>query len=61
MSIFRDLTAYEQAEFRAWARANYAPFTPIQGLWHPVVQEECTQINLEASEYDFRELEEEVQ
>ncbi len=30
---------------RQWARDNYKPFTPINGVWHWLVQEECTKIN----------------
>ena len=43
--MFRDLSANEEQSFRAWARENYIPLSPILGVWHPVVQEECAQIN----------------
>ena len=43
--MFRDLSEKEQQSFRAWARENYIPFSPILGVWHPVVQEECARIN----------------
>ena len=43
--IFRALTPAEEARFRSWARSNYDPGSPILGIWHPVVQEECARIN----------------
>jgi hypothetical protein len=48
MKLFRDLSESEEAEFRAWARANYIAFQKIDGVWHPVVQDECVKINAEA-------------
>jgi hypothetical protein len=45
MKLFRDLTPDEESEFRLWAHANYKPFQPIDGTWHPVVQDECVKIN----------------
>jgi hypothetical protein len=47
MELFRDLSEEDAIAFRAWARANYTPFTPIKGIWHPVIQEECTKMNRE--------------
>jgi hypothetical protein len=47
MQLFRELNAEEEAEFRKWARDNYKPMSEIQGIWHPVVQDECTKINKE--------------
>ena len=48
VALFRTLDDSEVQSFRAWARANYTPLTPISGLWHPVVQDECRQMNQEA-------------
>jgi hypothetical protein len=48
MKLFRQLTETEEQEFRQWARVSYTPFTPIEGIWHPVIQDECRKINLEA-------------
>jgi hypothetical protein len=48
MKLFRELTAEEEAEFRKWARENYKPFSPINGVWHLVVQNECVKMNVEA-------------
>lgn len=48
MSMYRNLSANEQAVFRTWARENYNPFDPINGTWHPVVQDECVRMNAEA-------------
>jgi len=47
-SLFANLTPEQKRMFRLWARMNYRPFDPIQGIWHPVVQHECVQINAEA-------------
>lgn len=47
MKLFKDLNENQEAEFRQWARDNYAPFTPIEGIWHPVIQDECAKINAE--------------
>jgi len=44
---FRELSKKEEKQFRKWARDNYVPNTPIQGIWHPVVQDECVRINKE--------------
>lgn len=46
---FRILTDEEAQEFRKWARENYRPFSDIKGIWHPIVQAECVQMNLEKS------------
>jgi hypothetical protein len=43
--MFRDLSDAEAKEFRQWARDNYQPGTPINPVWHPVVQQECNLIN----------------
>lgn len=45
--FFRQLNSEEEETFRQWARDNYQPGEPIKGIWHPVVQEECTKINRE--------------
>ena len=49
MNLFKKLSSEEKVEFRQWARDNYKPFDEIKGIWHPVVQEECTKMNKEAS------------
>lgn len=43
------LTIHEKLQMRQWARDNYKPFSPIDGTWHPIVQDECVQINRDAS------------
>ena len=48
IKIFRTLTEEEGESFKQWARDNYEPFSVIQGYWHPVVQRECAEINLDA-------------
>ena len=45
MNLFRNLTPKEQQEFRQWAQDNYKPLDEIKGIWHPVVQDECTKMN----------------
>ena len=48
MKLFRDdLSEKEVEKFKNWARDNYKPFDPINGVWHPIVQNECTKINTE--------------
>ena len=48
--MFKNLSPDEEKEFRKWARENYCPLDPIQGVWHPVVQDECAKINSEKIE-----------
>lgn len=48
MRLFRDLDEAEEASFRKWARDNYRAFADIKGVWHPIVQDECRKINIEA-------------
>jgi hypothetical protein len=38
---FRTLDAVEEAELRQCARENYTPLSAIEGIWHPVIQDEC--------------------
>lgn len=45
--MHRELSPEEEKEFRQWARDNYSPYTPISGMWHPRVIEECSKINRE--------------
>ncbi len=47
MKLFRKLKDREKKKFKQWARLNYVPFTPIDGKWHPVVQDECVKMNKE--------------
>lgn len=53
VNLFRKLDATEEAQFRQWARDNYKPGSKINGVWHPVVQEECTRMNREAFDQDL--------
>lgn len=46
--MFRPLSDFEEHEFRQWARENYKAFDDINSLWHPVIQEECATMNIEA-------------
>jgi hypothetical protein len=48
MKLFSNLSPADEAEFRKWARDNYKPFEPINGVWHPVVQDECRIMNQDA-------------
>lgn len=45
--FFRKLSEKEAGKFRAWARENYQPGSPVSEVWHPVVREECAKINAE--------------
>jgi len=44
---FRTLDPGETEEFREWARLNYKPGDPIDGIWHPEIREECNRMNRE--------------
>lgn len=44
---FKKWDLIQKRKGRRWARENYEPFTPIQGVWHPIVQAECVTINEE--------------
>ncbi len=48
MQLFRKLSEAEQQEYRQWARDNYKVGSPINGVYHPVVQAECVKMNAEA-------------
>lgn len=54
MMQFRKLSRDEEALFRTNARAVYQPFTPIDGVWHPVYQAECVRMNAEAGALPVR-------
>jgi len=45
--MFKQLTDEEKTEYREWVRLNYEPFGEIKGIWHPVVQQACVEINQE--------------
>jgi hypothetical protein len=49
-SMFRKLNTQEEKDFRQWARETYEPFSQIEVTWHPVAQDECVKMNLEALE-----------
>ena len=48
--MHKQLNQEEERQFRQWARDNYKPYSPISGVWHPVVQAECVKINMEQDE-----------
>jgi hypothetical protein len=48
--LFRDLDDEEIADFKQYARDNYNIGDDIKGIWHPVVQRECTLMNEEKPE-----------
>lgn len=48
---FRKLDDDDIQRSRDWARRNYDCFSPINGLWHPVVQAECALMNHEQAQY----------
>ncbi len=43
--FFRALTPTDKEKFQQWARDNYEPGSEIKGIWHPIVQSECVEIN----------------
>ena len=45
--MFIELAPEQEVAFRQWARENYKPGADINSMWHPVVQDECQQINEE--------------
>lgn len=47
MNMFKEIAkgSEEEKEFRRWARENYKLHTPINGVWHPLVQDECVRMN----------------
>lgn len=47
MRLFQQLSPEREQEFRQWARNNYQVYAPIDGVWHPVVQDECQKMNAE--------------
>ena len=48
MELFRTLSKEEEKEFRDYARKTYKAYDPIPGIWHPIIQAECTKMNEEA-------------
>ena len=50
--MWKKLSDTEKDLFREWARQNYVPYDNIDACWHPVVQEECININKEENEKD---------
>ena len=49
MELFKKLTEKEVAEYKQWTWNNYKPLTEIKGVWHPIIQEECRKMNIEAA------------
>ena len=48
---FRQLSPEQEMVFRKAARLAYEPFLDINGVWHPVYQDECAKMNHEAATY----------
>lgn len=49
-TIFRELSAEEEIEFRQWARDNHTPGELIKDeTWHPAVVSECMEMDREAN------------
>lgn len=46
--LFTYLAPEKEAGFREWARDHYRPGEPIREVWHPIVQDECHKMLLEA-------------
>ena len=58
--LFRQLNSKEEESFREWAVVNYRPNAPVKEVWHPVVQDECAQINYRYSAQKERNNEKEI-
>lgn len=43
--IFKKLNNKEKEEFRQWARENYIAHGEINTAWHPIIRDECENIN----------------
>lgn len=56
--FFRELSEEDAERFRRWARKNYTVGGPIDGVWHPVVQDECVNMNKEAAIFSLDNKEE---
>jgi hypothetical protein len=55
--LFRELTPEQEKAFRLYSRKTYKPGSPIEGIWHPVCQDECVKINVEHSTMVIDEVE----
>ena len=51
--FFRKLSVGEKRKWRKSAREQYEPFSPIDGMWHPVYQAECVAMNDESATYVY--------
>jgi hypothetical protein len=51
--LFKSLSPEEIAAFQKWARENYIPGNEISGVWHPVIQRECVEMNEAAYREQF--------
>lgn len=47
MGIWRTLSDEEKLDFKNWARSQFKSGDTINPTWHPVVQQECQEINME--------------
>ena len=54
MNLFKELSEIDKVEYRKWARDNYKIFSPISGIWHPIIQEECVKMNIETGYDPFK-------
>ena len=44
---FIELSTQEKNKFIDWARENYKAGEDIEETWHPIIQQECAEINFE--------------
>ena len=52
--MFKHLSQLEIIEYRQWARNHYNPRKDtINPVWHPVVQDECRNMQLEVQAADL--------
>lgn len=49
-----DVDPVEEMRLRTWARRNYSPAEDRDGNWHPIVLDEMTQKDREATDRPLR-------
>ena len=50
--MFKKLNVVQVTDFERWADDNYVPLSEIKGIWHPVIQARCSEINANYDPHD---------
>lgn len=50
VSMVRDVDLIEELRLRRWARENYVPAAERDATWHPIILEEMSRKDVEASQ-----------